>query len=203
MKWKPGCSTQRLAWRNTFWYLFQIALLFNGSCYQWEWVPWASQKEMSLEVNNSLGLGADRFERSCMQMLYILAMGKTEGNKRWTCVGGALYESAWAGSLQQEVIGRRQILPLSPDTKPESEEEKQWKNPKDRGGFSVCMRIWQGKQKPQGSWKATNWTEALRKLVRAKGVSNKSTKVCTIETHNMWLGNMRPYRWLWKFSSNF
>lgn len=48
-------QVQRLAWRNTCWYLFQIALLFNGSCYQWEWVPWAAQKEMSLEVSNFLG----------------------------------------------------------------------------------------------------------------------------------------------------
>lgn len=53
------------------------------------------------------------------------------------CVDGASYERAWAGSLQQEVIGRRQILPVCPDTKPEPEEGKQWKNPKDRGPFSV------------------------------------------------------------------
>lgn len=155
MEWKPGSSSQRLAWRNTCWYLFQIALLSNGSCYQWEWVPWAAQKEMSLEVSNSLGWVAYRFERSCMQMQYIFPVGKTEGNKRWMCVDGALCENALAGSLQRDIIGRRQIRLLCPNTKPEPEEEKQWKNPKDRRGFSVCMTLGHGKQK-QRSWKAPN-----------------------------------------------
>lgn len=152
-------------------------LIFTASCYQWGMSPWGSLKKMSSEVNNSLAWAAEGFERSCIQMMYIYTVWRTEGNNGWVFTDHAFQTWQHTG---------RQLTPRSNRKREKPAplyRHKTWiwgmkrtEESKTQIEFQCLHESKVARAKTTRMWKATNQTKALRKMNGAQGVSERKNQ---------------------------